>query len=127
MQFYERFLVYEGVCFSAYFHAESHECSEVYQYFENCDTQTQAALLYLVKRICEHGKIYDQTKFNIEDHENKIYAFKPHKDRFFCFFFTGKRIVITSAYRKQKQKLDRNALGKAVRIRHMYLIEGDKS
>jgi hypothetical protein len=115
--YYDDFLIYEGQHYSVYFHAEAKGSSKVYEYFEACDDVTQASLLYLVKRIADIGHIYDETKFRIEDRQNKIYCFKPKKERFFCFFFTGKKIIITSAYTKKRQKLDRNELRKAIQIR----------
>lgn len=120
MDFYRRFLIYKGVHYSVYFHAETETSSDVYKYFENCDAVTQASLLYLVKRIAEIGTIYDKTKFRIEDKQYKIYAFKPKQERFFCFFFLEKTIIITSAYCKKRQKLDKKELEKAVRIRELY-------
>jgi len=121
MKLYNKFLLYGGNSYSIYFHAENANSSEVHDYFENCDDVTQASLLYLAKRMGDVGKIYDTTKFRLEDKENKIYAFKPKKERFFCFFFVGKRIVITSAHRKRRQKLDKNELKKAIEIRNKYV------
>lgn len=118
---YEEFLIYSGEHYSVYFHAEKENSSEVYDYFENCDDVTQANLLFLVKRIADTGKIWDKTKFRIEDKANKIYCFKPKKERFFCFFFIGKKIIITSAYSKKRQKLDKRELKKAIDIRKQYL------
>jgi hypothetical protein len=118
--YYEDFLVYSGEHYSVYFHADAKGSSTVNDYFEDCGDVTQASLLFLVKRIADEGHIYDTTKFRIEDRENKIYCFKPKKGRFFCFFFKGKKIIITSAYTKKKQKLDRSELRKAVRIRNHY-------
>jgi hypothetical protein len=117
---YENFLIYGGERYSVFFHAEGKESSNVNDYFEACDEVTQASLLYLVKRIADIGHIYDETKFRIEDKNNKIYCFKPRSERFFCFFFIGKKIIITSAHTKKRQKLDRNELKKAVRIRSEY-------
>jgi len=121
VELHDRFLLYEGVCYSIYFHAEKETFSEVYEYFEKCDAVTQAGLLYLAKRMGDIGRIYDTTKFRLEDTENKIYAFKPKQERFFCFFFVGKTIVITSAHKKKKQKLDKNELKKAIWIRKKYI------
>ncbi|MBF0523397.1 MAG: type II toxin-antitoxin system RelE/ParE family toxin [Candidatus Omnitrophica bacterium] len=70
------------------------------------------------------GHIYDETKFRIEDRQHKIYCFKPKKERFFCFFFIGRKIIITSGHTKKKQKLDRNELSKAVQIRAEYIKGG---
>lgn len=120
MNFHKKFLVYEGSHYTVYFHAEGNSTSSVYDYFERCDNVTQASLLYLVKRISDTGRIYDTTKFRIEDKENKIYTFKPKQERFFCFFFVGKTIIITSAYRKKRQKLDTKELKRAISIRNRY-------
>lgn len=118
--YYKNFLVYKGGYYAIYFHAETETSSSVHKYFESCDDVIQASLLFLVKTIADTGRIYDETKFRIEDRQNKIYCFKPREERFFCFFFTGKRIIITSAYTKKKQKLDRNKLKKAIQIRREY-------
>jgi hypothetical protein len=119
---YENFLVYKGGHFNVYFHAEMKDSSSVSDYFESCDDVAQANLLFLVKTMADTGRIYDETKFRIEDRQNKIYCFKPRAERFFCFFFSGKKIIITSAYTKKKQKLDRSEISKAIQIRRKYFI-----
>ena len=113
LNYYEDFLIYSGAHYSVHFHAEAKNSSAVNDYFEGCDNVAQASLLYLVKRMADEGRIYDTTKFRIEDKGNKIYCFKPRSERFFCFFFTGKKIIITSAHTKKKQKLDRGELNKS--------------
>ena len=118
---YENFLLYSGEHYSVYFHAETNDSSEVRDYYKDCDDITRASLLYLVKRIADVGHIYDETKFRIEDKPHQIYCFKPKKERFFCFFFTGRKIIITSGYTKKKQKLDRSELARAIHIREQYL------
>ncbi len=122
MNYYESFLVYKGEHYSIYFHAESKNSSIVNEYFEHCDDATQASLLFLAKAMADTGRIYDETKFRIEDKQNKIYCFKPRQERFFCFFFVGKKIIITSAYTKKKQKLDKRELNRAIEIRKQYFI-----
>ena len=118
--YYEDFLVYSGERYSIFLHAEAGDSSKVFDYYKECDDVTRASLLYLVKRIADIGHIYDETKFRIEDKQHKIYCFKPRKERFFCFFFTGQKIIITSGHTKKKQKLDHNELRKAVEIRKTY-------
>ena len=117
---YENFLVFAGARFAVFFHAETADASKVYDYYRGCDDLTRASLLFLVRRIAETGQIYDETKFRIEDKQNKIYCFKPRKERFFCFFFKGQKIIITSGHTKKKQKLDRHELDKAIQIREEY-------
>lgn len=60
----------------------------------------------LLKRIGDFGKIMDKTKFTNEG--DKIYAFKPQPDRFFCFFVQHQKIIITNAFCKKQQKLSPN-------------------
>lgn len=118
--YYENFLIYQGEHYTVYFHAEAENSSSVEGYYQSCGDVVRASLLFLVKRIADIGHIYDETKFRVEDKKNKIYCFKPKEEQFFCFFFTGRKIIITSAYTKKKQKLDRNALRKAIEIRNEY-------
>jgi len=121
MKFYKHFLIYQGEHYSVYFHAEEKLSSNVNDYFEKCNEVTQASLLYLAKRIADTGRIYDKTKFRIEDKKNKIYIFKPKQERFFRFFFINKEIIITSAYKKRSRKLDVRELKKAIAIRNQYI------
>mgnify|MGYP001599428780 CR=1 FL=1 len=118
--YYENFLVYDGSYFAVYFHAEAHDFSSVNEYYKSCQNITRASLLFLVKRIADTGRIFDERKFRYEDKKNKIYCFKPRDERFLCFFLKDKRIIITSGYTKKGQKLDRNELAKAVKIRNEY-------
>ena len=62
--------------------------------------------LILVKKLADFGTIYYKTKFRNEGDD--IYAFKPHPDRYLCFFFTGKKIIVTNAYHKKSDKLPPN-------------------
>jgi hypothetical protein len=51
----------------------------------------------------DRGVINNITKFRNEG--NGIYAFKPQPDRFLCFFYKGKKVVITNAFVKKQDKL----------------------
>ncbi len=124
MKIYNHLLIYKGTYYSVYFHADKPKESSVYEYYKKCDYQTRANFLYLVKRLSDHGRIYDTSKFRIEDRINKIYAFKPKKERFFCFFENDKIIIVTSAYQKTRQKLDKNEVKKACKIRDLYFKGG---
>ena len=120
MDFYKNFLIYKGKHYSVCFHSDDESLSDVYEYYKKCDDVTRASFLFLVKRIADSGHIFDITKFRIEDKAHKIYAFKPKKERFFCFFFKGKQIIVTSAYKKKSQKLDKKELRIAINIKEQY-------
>lgn len=90
------------------------------EYFDSSDRQVQIKLLALVKYIAEEGRLFDETKFRIVDKKGKIYEFKPLADRFFNFFYEGNKIIITNAYRKKGQKVDKRELAKALRLKYDY-------
>ena len=72
------------------------------------------------------GEIQDKTKFRFEG--DKIYAFKPQTDRFLCFFYEGRKIIVTNAFRKKQQKLPIREKENALKKRELYInrvIEGD--
>jgi phage-related protein len=64
------------------------------------------------------GQIRDTTKFNYE--HDGIYAFKPKPFRFLAFFFEGKKIIVTHAFKKQQQKLPRTEKERAMLIKKEY-------
>ena len=71
-----------------------------------------------------HGTFLPKRLYNLEDAENKIYAFKPKDYRFFNFMTAGKKIIIVDAYRKHSQKMgkkDLNLVRTAIKAREDYL------
>ncbi len=66
----------------------------------------------------EQGKIFDETKFRNEG--DKIYAFKPQPDRYLCFFFLGKKIIVTNAFTKKTQKLPKSEKDLALKALQSY-------
>jgi hypothetical protein len=64
------------------------------------------------------GEIRNITKFRYEG--DKIYAFKPKPDRFLCFFFSGKKIIISNAFAKKQDKLPTNEKQKALNYKEDY-------
>jgi len=73
------------------------------EHFKKQTEDKQRKLLKLFRLMGDHGKIFDETKFRNEG--DKIYAFKPQPDRYLCFFFRGKKIILTNAFIKKTQKL----------------------
>ncbi len=80
----------------------------------------QVKLLALVKCIAEEGRLFDETKFRLVNKKEKIYEFKPLAERFFNFFWEGKKIIIINACHKTGQKLDWKAMARAVKYKKDY-------
>ncbi len=108
------YIAYEGNEYTIEWYFDAKQQSEALDYYNSLNKDERIQLLKLLKRMGDAGVIKDITKFRNEG--DKIYAFKPQPDRFLCFFYEGKKIIITNGFRKKQQKLPikekENALNK---------------
>jgi hypothetical protein len=114
------YIAYRGKRFVLEWYHDRRYRSPSLDYFNALTVDEKVKVLQLFKRMGDVGEIHDKTKFNYEgDH---IYAFKPNADRFLCFFFKGKKIVITNAFRKKQPKLPLNEKYKALKYKVDYEV-----
>lgn len=100
--------------------------SQAFDYYQKQPQDKQRKLLTLFRLMAEQGKIFDKTKFRNEG--DGIYAFKPQPDRYLCFFFKGKKIIVTNAFIKKTPKLPQDEKDRAIKAYQSYekrLKEGD--
>jgi phage-related protein len=111
-------IAYEGSAFTIEWFVEEKGCSQALKYFLEQPREKQRKILNLFRLMGDHGKIFDETKFRNED--DGIYAFKPQPDRYLCFFFKGKKIIVTNAFMKKTQKLPQSEKERAVKAHESY-------
>ena len=114
----QRRIAYEGSEFTIEWYCDSKGHSQALEYFEEQPKDKQRKLLNLFRLMGEQGKIFDETKFRHEG--DGIYAFKPQPDRYLCFFFKGKKIIVTNAFIKKTQKLPQREKEQALRAYQSY-------
>jgi hypothetical protein len=102
----KQYIAYRGSEFTIEWYYDSKGQALALEFFKKQSKEKQRKLLNLFRLIGEQGKIFDTTKFRNEG--DKIYAFKPQPDRYLCFFFREKKIIITNAFTKKTQKLPNN-------------------
>ena len=112
-------IAYEGEAYTIEWYLNARLESQALDYYQSLPAKERIKILTLLKRMGDAGKIWDKTKFRSEN--DKIYAFKPQPDRFLCFFYKGKKIIVTNAFRKQSQKLPAQEKEKALKYRDDYL------
>ena len=98
-----QYIAYKGIEYTIEWYYDVKGSSPPLEYFKQQPKEKQRKLLNLFRLMGEQGKIFDETKFRNEG--EKIYTFKPQPDRYLCFFFQGKKIIITNAFTKKTQKL----------------------
>ena len=113
------YIIYVGLIFQLEWFFDENGESEALEYFHQLSEQQQLKFLFLVKRIGDFGRISNKEQFRNEG--DKIYAFKPQPDRFLCFFFTGKKIIVTNAFQKKTQKLPNNQKEKAIKYMNDFI------
>ena len=113
-------VIYKGPFFSIEWFYDEKGYSQPYEYFLKTSAGQKRKFLLLVKKMGDFGKIIDKTKFRNED--DKIYAFKPQPDRYLCFFKTGKKIIVTNAFRKKGDKLPTQEKTTAVKTMEKYFL-----
>jgi phage-related protein len=111
-------IAYSGKEFTIEWYFDSRGKSSALDYYASLTAQERIRVLQLFKRMGDAGEIKDTTKFNYEgDH---VYAFKPKPDRFLCFFYVGKKIIVTNAFRKKQPKLPDNEKSRAMKHKKDY-------
>lgn len=116
----EEYVFYQGEKFQIEFYFNEKGELPAKEYFDAADRQVKIKLLALVKYMAEVGRLFDETKFRVVDKQEKIYEFKPMDERFFNSFYEGRKIIITNAYRKKGQKVDKRELDRAIALKKDY-------
>ena len=127
----QEYVLYQGEKYQVEFYYSEKGSIPAKEYLESLKPKDESRkisvkLVALVKYIAEFGTIYDQTKYRIVDKKEKIYEFKPMGHRFFNFFYKEGKIILTNSYKKQSQKLEKEELKRAIRLKKDYIsrVEG---
>lgn len=115
---YKEFIIYSGPQFTIEWFYSANGKSQAKDFFDNLDREEKLGAFELFKTMGNIGKILNITKFRHEG--DGIYAFKSKPNRFLCFFFSGKKIIIANAFEKKTDKLSPTEKGKALTCQKDY-------
>lgn len=59
------------------------------------------------------GKIWNERKFKHLTETDQIFEFKVDADRILCFFFIGRRLILTHGFRKAGDKTPKREIDRA--------------
>lgn len=99
----KNYIAYEGSKFIIEWYYTKEGKIPALDYFNALNEDDKIKAINLFKLMATEGKIFNKQKFRNE--HDQIYAFKPQPHRFMCFFFVGKRIIITNGFMKKKDEL----------------------
>lgn len=89
----------------------------VEQWLETLSLDLQKKFAALFVRLGDHGKIWNEQKFKHLESSNQLFEFKADSGRILCFFFHGKRVILTHGFFKKGAKTPKGEIEKAHRIK----------
>ena len=113
-----KYIAYLGDSFTIEWYWDENGKSSSLEYVKHLEEKDQRKLLQLLSHMGDIGEIRNKEKFRHEG--DGIYAFKAQPHRYLCFFFSGRKIIITNAFEKKKQKLPKNEKDKALKARKSF-------
>lgn len=113
------YVAYNGNKFTIEWYYSKNYKSDAFEYYQSLEEDERDAIISLFKLMANEGKILNPTKFRSEG--DKIYAFKTDQERFLSFFCHGKKLIVTSGFRKKTQKMPPKEKEKAIKRQIDYL------
>ncbi len=111
-------LVYEGEVFNIEAYCADTGKALVIDWIDELPDKLQVKLAALFTRLGDHGTIYNERKFKHLSGTNQIFEFKADDARVLCFFFFGKRVILTHGFKKKGQKTPKREIERAENIKH---------
>jgi phage-related protein len=97
-------LVYDGAALRIEFYVGPNGNAPAELYLERLPHTAQQKFAALFARMGDTGKIWNERKFKHLTETDQIFEFKVETDRILCFFFVGRRLVLTHGFRKTGDK-----------------------
>jgi phage-related protein len=97
-------LVYEGAVLSIEFYVVPGGAAPAEEWLEQLPLGSQQKFAALFARMGDTGKIWNERKFKHLTGTDQIFEFKVEAHRVLCFFFVGKRLILTHGFRKTGDK-----------------------
>jgi len=114
----KEYLAHQGDIFTIEWYFDKRGRSQALEYFEKLSLSRKKKLIHLYLLLGDIGKIFNEEKFRYEG--NQVYALKPAPDRFLCFFFDGKKVIVTNAYEKKSSKMPTREKERALKYKEDY-------
>jgi phage-related protein len=106
-------LVYDGTVFRIECYVTAHGVTPAEDWLEQLPLAAQQKFAALFARMGDTGKIWNERKFKHLTETNQLFEFKVEADRVLCFFFAGRRLILTHGFRKHGDKTPKREIERA--------------
>ncbi len=111
-------LTYAGTAFRVEFYVAPDGGAPAEEWLEAQTAPVQAKFAALFAWLGDQGRIWNERKFKHLTGSERIFEFKADNGRILCFFFVGKRVILTHGFRKQGDKTPKGEIERAEAIQH---------
>ena len=113
-------LVYEGQVFTVEFYVRPSGEALAEEWLESVSETMQQKFAALFSWIGDQGKIWNERKFKHLNDSDQIFEFKVDDGRILCFFFFGKRVILTHGFKKKSDKTPKGEIERAEILKHEF-------
>lgn len=106
-------LVYDGAALRIEFYVASNGVVPAEEWLDRLSLGSQQKFAALFARMGETGRIWNERKFKHLTETDQIFEFKVEADRVLCFFFVGRRLILTHGFRKSGDKTPKREIDRA--------------
>ncbi len=106
-------LVYDGAVFRIEFYVAPSLAAPAEAWLEQLPIGGQQKFAALFARMGDTGKIWNERKFKHLTETDQIFEFKVEADRILCFFFIGRRLILTHGFKKAGDKTPKREIDRA--------------
>jgi phage-related protein len=106
-------VVYDGAVLRIEFYVATNGVAPAEEWLEQLPVGSQQKFAALFARMGDTGKVWNERKFKHLTETDQIFEFKVEADRILCFFFVGRRLVLTHGFRKNGDKTPKQEIERA--------------
>lgn len=110
-------LVYQGPIFSIESYVAPDGSCPAEDWLESQSLKMQQKFTALFVLLGNVGRIFNEQKFKHLTGTDQVFEFKADQGRVLCFFFVGKRVVLTHGFSKKSHKTPRGEIDRAEKIK----------
>ena len=106
-------LVYDGPVLTLEFYVTPNGDAPAEEWLEQLPMPLQQKFAALFSRMGDTGKIWNERKFKHLAETDQVFEFKVEAERILCFFFVGRRLILTHGFRKGGDKTPKREIERA--------------
>ncbi len=115
-------LAYRGSVFQIEFYVRLSGNALAEDWLETLPEPLQVKFAALFAWMGDQGRISNERKFKHLTGSDQIFEFKVDDGRILCFFFFGKRLILTHGFKKKGQKTPKGEVDRAENLKREFEV-----